>query len=60
MSRTALVLLALQSAKKITVAELRRVVGFRNVSQPIFRLREEGHKILTVQNSNGCFYEYVS
>lgn len=53
------VLQALRKNKRMTSAELREAVGFYNVSQPIFFLREEGHKIYTVQNSNGCFYEYA-
>jgi hypothetical protein len=59
-NKAARVLEALKEAKRMTSVELREAVGFYNVSQVIFFLREEGHKIYTVQNSNGCFYEYVS
>jgi hypothetical protein len=60
MKREQRVLTALQKVRRASTAELRKITGVFHVSNVIFQLREQGHKIYTIQNQHGCFYEYVS
>ena len=60
MTRLEQVLQALITNRKITTEQLKKLTGLTNVSNTIVKLRQQGHKIYTVQNSHGCHYEYVS
>jgi len=59
MNKTEKVLKSLRENKSLTPEQLRKEVGFTNVSKYVRLLRENGHIILVVQSTRtDAHYEY--